>query len=348
MSHRVRGRWVVGGCVALCLACASVAHASFPDTWVTAKVKMALITSPGVGGPINVDTDDGRVTLHGEVATADEKREAERVASEVPGVHGIRNLLQIVPPSRKKEIRVQDAALEKRVRSALENVPNLKGVKVKSVHRGFVLIGGRTERLSDHLQALELVANVEGVRQVASDAQNPDPAGEKEIGAGEETLAAAMPGTRGDAWITIRAKLRLMTDPEIAGRDIHVDTYRGQVVLFGSVSSPALRRKASVVAAGIPGVRAVRNQLEIVPSPNDPDEALAQDEAVAEAVRRRLSEAAFAGSSIDVEVKTSVARLTGSVQNEADRAAAVRIASSTGGISSVQDDLRVGSSAGGR
>jgi osmotically-inducible protein OsmY len=259
--------------VALLVACTSVAHAGIPDTWVTAKVKMALLTSPGVGGPINVDTDDGRVTLHGEVAKADQKREAERVASEVTGVHGVRNLLQIIPPEQKKEIRIHDAALEKRVKAVLEDVPSLRDVKVKSVHHGLVLLGGKTERMSDHLDALELVANVEGVRQVATDVQTPDVSNERRLGSGEETLAVATRGPRADAWITMRAKLRLMSDSEIQGRDIHVDTRAGHVVLFGSVPSEALREKAGTVVAEISGVGDVRNHLAVVPETSGPDVA---------------------------------------------------------------------------
>src|SRR5438067_9955731 len=56
------------------------AHAT-PDGWITTRVKIALMTSHDVRAmPINVDTNDGNVTLHGTVRDRAERVEAERVA----------------------------------------------------------------------------------------------------------------------------------------------------------------------------------------------------------------------------------------------------------------------------
>ena len=106
-------RWFLTGCVAVMLVVAvTPARAGVSDAWVSTKVKMLLINSPSVGGwPVDVDTDEGRVTLHGKVSTAAEKSEAGRIALAGTGVTSVRNLLQVVPDSRRKSVEIADDKL---------------------------------------------------------------------------------------------------------------------------------------------------------------------------------------------------------------------------------------------
>lgn len=54
------------------------ARAARPDSWVKVKAKTALLTTEGVHGTaINVDTVDGRMTLHGKVCSQDEKAKTD-------------------------------------------------------------------------------------------------------------------------------------------------------------------------------------------------------------------------------------------------------------------------------
>jgi hyperosmotically inducible periplasmic protein len=63
---------------------------------LTAAVKAALLTAPDLGSlQINVDSNDGVVTLRGEVKTSAEKTHAEQVASNVAGVQSVVNDLRI-------------------------------------------------------------------------------------------------------------------------------------------------------------------------------------------------------------------------------------------------------------
>lgn len=66
------------------------------DASLTAKVKTALITAPDLSAmKINVDTNNGVVTLKGEVKNTAEKVKAEQVASNVTGVTQVVNNLQV-------------------------------------------------------------------------------------------------------------------------------------------------------------------------------------------------------------------------------------------------------------
>lgn len=66
------------------------------DASLTAKVKTALITAPDLSAmKINVDTNNGVVTLKGEVKNTAEKVKAEQLASNVTGVTQVVNNLQV-------------------------------------------------------------------------------------------------------------------------------------------------------------------------------------------------------------------------------------------------------------
>ena len=78
-----------------------VAEEVLNDAGVTARVKAKLIADPEVAGfQIDVDTLDGRVTLNGKVASADQRAEAEKLARHTDGVNEVVNLIQVAgqPP----------------------------------------------------------------------------------------------------------------------------------------------------------------------------------------------------------------------------------------------------------
>jgi len=84
------------------------ARAVLDDASVTAKVKAKLIADPEVNAfHIDVDTLDGRVTLSGKVSSADQKAEAEKLASHTEGVKSILNMIQVAgqappqPPAQR-------------------------------------------------------------------------------------------------------------------------------------------------------------------------------------------------------------------------------------------------------
>ena len=66
------------------------------DALITAEVKTALAVEPGVkASEINVDTDRGTVTLHGEVDTPAERQLAVKVTEDIGGVKAIVNQIQV-------------------------------------------------------------------------------------------------------------------------------------------------------------------------------------------------------------------------------------------------------------
>ena len=156
-------------CGALTLA-AGTAGADTSDTWITTKAKINLLTTDGVSGTkINVDTVDGKVTLHGKVPTAAEKTKAETAVRGIEGVKEVKNLLQVVPEERKDAVNASDDTVKDSVQSALKNDQALADVKVASVNQGVVLLSGKTTSLDAKLKAIERAASVPGVRRVSSE-----------------------------------------------------------------------------------------------------------------------------------------------------------------------------------
>ena len=70
------------------------AEKAVDDAALTAKVKSTLLADAQVKGTqIDVDSNNGTVTLSGSVATATEKARAEQLAQGVDGVRAVRNNL---------------------------------------------------------------------------------------------------------------------------------------------------------------------------------------------------------------------------------------------------------------
>ncbi len=337
-------QWFLMACVGVTLVGGvAPAGAGMSDAWVSTKLKMRLMNSSEISGfPIDVDTDEGRVTLHGKVTSKAEKAEAERIARTGTGVKSVRNLLQIVPKSRRKSIEVADDRLESEVNAALKAEPSLanSSIEATSVNKGVVLLKGKAATLSDHLLALEVTSVVPGVRQVASEIESPDEFGDREVWFDDTPADPAHGNAVTDGWITAQTKMRFMTDDEIPAGDINVDTRRGVVTLFGTVPSAAVADRAVRVANEVSGVKTVNRELRVVAA-SQKKQATAADSQVESAVRQRIADAKMEGADIHVEIRAATARLTGTVGHASQRYAAVSIAYATPGVARVQNDLRV-------
>ncbi len=158
----------------LCIGGPPAMAADTADAWITMKTTIALMTADNVSAAdLNVDTVNGVVTLHGKVATDGEKAKAEQVTAKVDGVKSVKNLLQIVPNSKREVADRADADVKDAVQAAFKANARVKdsGISVASVNKGVVLLGGRSKSLESHLEAVQVAYAVKGVRRVASDVQ---------------------------------------------------------------------------------------------------------------------------------------------------------------------------------
>lgn len=319
-----------------------------PDSWITLKTKLALLTGSDVSGTeINVDTVNGRVTLHGKVGSVEEKNRATEVARRIDGTAEVRNLLQVVSATRKPAMNERDEEIKKRAEAALEKNTDLRSshIEVQSVNNGVVLIAGKATSLSDHLAAVQTVRGVAGVRRVETEVETPPQLTERELGArATDTAAAKSPAggvkqTLSDSWITTSAKLRLLANDTTPALEINVDTDHGVVTLFGIVPTEEAKKTAELEVAGVSGVKSVVNALQVVPESAQKAVA-ASDEEVKEAVAAAL-EGRAGMKHVDVEIKNGVAHLTGKVPDSTERLQASLVVRSARGVRAVQNDLQV-------
>jgi hyperosmotically inducible protein len=347
---RSQSRLMISNAVVLgALLLAGAASAFQPgDAWTTTQVKFALLADPGVEGmAIDVDTFDGMVTLHGKLGSEAERTRARLDAQKVDGVRGVRNVTVVVPEAERDATTARDAELLTRIEATLEVDPSLasSSVHVRSVSSGVVLLSGDAASLSAHRHALDVVESIDDVESVVSSIHSPDPVADVRIW--QQTAPAstdsdsALRTTLSDAWITAKAKTRLLTHHDLSLLDIHVDTRDGVVTLFGIVDDATMKLACHKAIMELDGVRRVDDQLQVVPV-RDVAQARELDEQVLASVEAKLAATdEIESGGISVAVQNGVVRLTGSVVDPESRLMARSIARSADGVRSVIDDLQI-------
>lgn len=81
------------------------------------------------------------------------------------------------------------------------------------------------------------------------------------VSRGQESVGAYID----DTGITTMVKSRFFEDKSVAGSSISVETLNGTVMLSGFAKNNLERNKAEVIARGVKGVTAVRNEIAVRP-----------------------------------------------------------------------------------
>jgi hyperosmotically inducible protein len=338
--------------VVLGLVMAGTASAVPNDTWITTKIKLALLTTGDVSGSaIHVDTINQKVTLHGKVGSDAEKAKVENIAKAIDGVKSVRNLLAVVTPKHEEAVRLSDDKIKKRVETALRSQPSLKDgdITVKSVNNGMVLLSGTTKTLADHLSAIEITGGVPGVRRVASEIQSPDIVADTGNWTDDKMAqlsdtAQSVGNASRDLYITSMTRMRLLADSRTPALDINVDTRDGVVTLFGMVPGQEAKAAAEADARLVSGVKDVKNELQVVASALQPAVQARDDDIQRDMEKAFEDHAEF--KDITIQVENCVARLTGTVPTGLQRLNAGVAARSIVGVCSVENDLRIADQAG--
>jgi hyperosmotically inducible protein len=329
--------------VVLALPIAANAH-SRSDAWITMKAKTALYLADDVKGTaINVDSINGRVTLHGTVRDEKEKARAAEEVKTIEGVSDVRNLLQVDSHAKSATmIKRSDDRIRRDVEKRLKADPSLddSSISVKSVNKGVVLLSGRAASLDDSQRALYYAASQPGVFRVASEIDVSDTLSDEDFRtdvAMQRTAGAIM----SDLWITSATKMKLAMDSRTPATEINVDSRNGVVTLFGMVPSRESKSAAAEIARDVSGVKRVENQIEVVSSATH-DMVQARDEEIQEGVKKALNDRGDQeNADIGVEVKNGVVRLTGTVPTWQTNLSAVYVARSVTGVRSVRNELTV-------
>jgi len=152
----------------LAVGCASTQSPStqLSDSAISAKVEAKLAGDPDINPfNIDVDTNEGVVTLSGAVEKDFARDEAERLAETTEGVRDVIN--DVTVRNRTLEERVDDAWIVTKIKSKHTADPELNPFNISvDCKDGVVTLSGRVESKSDSKEAEKLARDTKGVRSV--------------------------------------------------------------------------------------------------------------------------------------------------------------------------------------
>jgi len=144
------------------------------DTWISMKVKTALLYRRNVSGTqTEVFVKDGIVTLKGEAANQAQKDLATEYAKDIDGVINVKNELTIAEKSAHTRPtvgeRIDDASITAQVKGALLSHRSTSALKTKvTTNDGVVTISGNAKNAAEKALVTKSVTDIVGVRSVVN------------------------------------------------------------------------------------------------------------------------------------------------------------------------------------
>jgi len=143
-----------------------------PDSWITLKVKLALLAESLTSGyETEVDTKDGAVTLTGKVDTNEARAEMDSTARKIEGVKSVNDQIQVVPDAKRKEVNAADNKIKDEIGKVIDNDPKLKALPLAvDSNAGVVSLDGTVDTNEQLLYTAQAIRKVPGVRSVITSA----------------------------------------------------------------------------------------------------------------------------------------------------------------------------------
>ena len=154
----------------------------FDDATLVATVKSKLLWNSNTEGlDINVNADNGKVSLTGNAQTAEAKELAGRLAANTDGVRAVNNQLSVsATDSTAAKAQnaaddtaavISDAWITSKVKSSFIYSRNLDGLDISvDTQKGMVSLSGNVLSNAEKELAIETARNIRGVRGVDADA----------------------------------------------------------------------------------------------------------------------------------------------------------------------------------
>jgi hyperosmotically inducible periplasmic protein len=146
---------------------------------------------------------------------------------------------------------LDDSTVTAKVKTALARDPSTSAFRIDvDTFRGDVQLNGFVDSADMKSSATRVAKSVNGVKSVSNNLK---------VGAGERSAGEVVD----DGVITAKVKAALLSDPNVSGHDVNVQTREGVVQLAGFVDSRDQKSKATEVTRRVAGVKQVDNQLEV-------------------------------------------------------------------------------------
>jgi len=199
------------------------------DDKVTEMIEKKLIVKPDLDG-ISVEVHKGIVLLMGNIKNIAQERKAMMLATKVLGVKEVISKLKL-----KDEFKKDDASLVNEIERLFSLEEKLDAQDIQTeVKEGKVILNGTVDNANQAVLAEEISSAVDGVRKILN------------------KLHAAESGVQ-DNRFTKRIRILLSQQPHI--NDENISAFE--------VYTPSSKKAAEVLAASVPGILRVINNIHI-------------------------------------------------------------------------------------
>lgn len=270
---------------------------------------------------IQVEEENGVVTLSGTVESILEKTRAEKLAGTVRGVRKVNNRIKVKPPEH-----ISDQEVRENIQSALLANPATTSYDVEvAVDDGVVRLSGTVSSYAEARLAAKIARDVRGVLAV------------------RDNIEVEVTTPRDDDEIRAEITQMFQWDALVRSDRLKVEVENGVVTLSGAVNSLAEKRRA-IERAAVRGVSAV-DASDLVVEPLmviAPERKEISDKNIQAAIESALKRAAgVPADEVRVSVEDGIVFLRGTVGNLATVDRTGRIARQISGVFQVHNELRV-------
>jgi osmotically-inducible protein OsmY len=229
--------------------------ASSTDRQIEDAAKQSYNFRTILNGQVTVSSDDGVVTLTGDVASNDQRDLAEDTVKNLPGVVSVNDKIHVASDPAERS----DGWIAIKIHSDLLLHSNVSATGTHvDVANGVVTLSGTVDTQAQKDLTEAYVKDIVGVKSVTNDlvVNNPNAATEPTVG---EKIDEKMD----DASITSQVKFELLDHRSTSALKTKVTTKDGVVIISGNADSDAEKDLVTKLASDIRGVRSVDNQMTV-------------------------------------------------------------------------------------
>jgi len=199
---------------------------------------------------VNVNVNDGIVTLTGVVQDKDEQELAVDTVSNLPGVTSVKNELTLKPTYPEHS----DGWMAFKIRSRLLVKANVSASNtVVTVHDGVVTLNGTVDNQAQKELTAAYAKDIDWVKSVKNNLVVKD-----QVATGE-TMGEKVD----DASITSQVKFALLSHKATSAIKTKVTTNDGAIIITGEASSEAEKSLVTKLAHDVRGVKSVGNNMTV-------------------------------------------------------------------------------------
>jgi osmotically-inducible protein OsmY len=199
---------------------------------------------------IKVASEDGAVTLTGNVSEESHKSLAQETVADLPGVKSVDNKLEVKGESPAP---LSDAWITAKVKTMFLFHKNVSAMTEVSTKDKIVTLKGKADNEAQKELTTEYAKDVEGVKGVNNEM----------TGGTIEKKKRTVGEKIDDASITAQVKMTLLYHHSTSALNTKVKTKRGVVTLSGKAKNAAEKDLAAKYANDVNGVKSVNNRMNI-------------------------------------------------------------------------------------